>query len=218
MKINYYKVHLKKWLYLTKQEQKGIYPLIIILLLLIVTPELYDVLYAREKNIRFLESIQVEVIEAGKELQKQNNVKLLQKDSVQKPKLIYPVNLNTADSTTIVALYRIGPGLTHKILEYREQLGGFVNLNQLTEIWGFDEDILFDLKGKITVSPFQVKRFKLNNVTLDQLQTHPYFKFKLSRIIINYRTQHGPYNSLQSLKEIPVVDDSVYKRITLYLE
>jgi competence protein ComEA len=133
-------------------------------------------------------------------------------------KTVYPVNLNEADSLTILSLYRIGPGLTHRILEYRTKLGGFKSLEQLTEIWGFDEDILYDLKGKIYVDSTQARIFNLNTVTADDLKTHPYFKYKLSNILINYRQQHGPYKTLQELRNTGVVNDSVYYRITRYLK
>ncbi|MFN9520380.1 MAG: helix-hairpin-helix domain-containing protein [Bacteroidota bacterium] len=133
-------------------------------------------------------------------------------------KTVYPVNLNEADSLTILSLYRIGPGLTHRILEYRTKLGGFKSLEQLTEIWGFDEDILYDLKGKIYVDSTQAHIFNLNTVTADDLKTHPYFKYKLSNILINYRQQHGPYKTLQELRNTGVVNDSVYYRITRYLK
>jgi competence protein ComEA len=133
-------------------------------------------------------------------------------------KIAYPVNLNDADSLTILSLYRIGPSLTHRILEYRTKLGGFKSLDQLTEIWGFDEDILYDLKDKIYVDSTQARIFNLNTVTADELKTHPYFKYKLSNILINYRTQHGPYKNLQELRNTGVVNDSVYFRITRYLK
>jgi DNA uptake protein ComE-like DNA-binding protein len=135
-----------------------------------------------------------------------------------KKKLNYPIELNTADSNTIVALYRIGPSLTHRIIDYRDKLGGFKSLSQLNEIWGFDEDILYDLQGKIYVDSTKARIFNLNTVTADELKTHPYFKYKLSNVIINYRTQHGPYKSLAELKETGVVNDSVYQRITRYLK
>jgi DNA uptake protein ComE-like DNA-binding protein len=127
------------------------------------------------------------------------------------------VELNTADSSDLVALYRIGPATAARIIDYRNKLGGFVRLNQLTEIWGFDEDILFDLNGKIMVDPGKVTTYDLNTVTAEQLKTHPYFKYKLSNAIINFRTQHGSFNKLEDLRKIVIINDSVYNRITLYL-
>lgn len=138
-------------------------------------------------------------------------------DSTAKRKSNAIVEINSADSIQLVNLYRIGPALAHRILEYRNKLGGFLELEQLQEVWGFDEDILYDLKGRITVNPALAKRMELNTVTVEELKLHPYFKFKLTNAIINYRNQHGAFQSLQDLKNIVLVNDSVYARITRYV-
>jgi competence protein ComEA len=129
-----------------------------------------------------------------------------------------PIELNSADTTELIALYKIGPSMARRIVEHREKLGGFLTLEQLTEIWGFDEDILYDLRGKIYVDASKAKIHNVNTVALDELKTHPYFKYKLSNAIINYRTQHGPYHSLTDLKKIILVNDSIYNNITKYLK
>lgn len=126
------------------------------------------------------------------------------------------LELNTADSIQLVRLYRIGPALAHRILDYRTRLGGFVSLEQLLEIWGFDEDILYDLQGKISVNPALATRINLNTIELDQLKTHPYFKFKLSQAIVNYRLQHGKFGSVNELKNIRIVNDSILGLVKRY--
>lgn len=128
-----------------------------------------------------------------------------------------PLELNTADSAQLVALYKIGPAMAHRILEYRSRLHGFVSLDQLKEIYGFDEDILYDLKGKIRIDPNKAVRWNLNTVEKETLQGHPYFKYKLSNAIVNYRNQHGPFLQLTDLKKIVLVNDSIYRNITQYL-
>jgi DNA uptake protein ComE-like DNA-binding protein len=139
-------------------------------------------------------------------------------DSVKhKAKNSKPVELNSADTNALIALYRIGPAMARRIVEHRDKLGGFLSLNQLTEIYGFDEDILYDLQGKIYVDATKAKVYDVNTVSLDELKTHPYFKYKLSNAIVNYRTQHGSYKELSDLKKIVIVNDSIYQNITKYL-
>jgi len=128
-----------------------------------------------------------------------------------------PLEINTADTNALIALYRIGPGLARRIVEYRNKLGGYLQLVQLTEIYGFDEDILYDLKGKIYVDASKAKIYNLNTVSLDELKTHPYFKYKLSSAIVNYRAQHGSYQSLNDLKKIVIINDSIFNNISQYL-
>jgi competence protein ComEA len=133
----------------------------------------------------------------------------------KKPKF-QVLEINSADSISLVKLYRIGPKLASKVIAYRESLGGFLNLNQLTEIYGFDEDILFDLKDKITLDTSNTKRINLNAITEEALKVHPYFKYKLARVITNYRNQHGKFNNFSDLLKIIIINDSILERIKIY--
>lgn len=134
----------------------------------------------------------------------------------QKQKSHIPLELNTADSLSLVNLYLIGPTLASKIMAYRNKLGGFLNLNQLTEIYGFNEDILYDLEGKIWVDSSKAKHINLNTITEDELKSHPYFKYKMARVIVNYRNQHGNYKNINELLQIKIINDSILDRIKIY--
>lgn len=139
------------------------------------------------------------------------------RDSLSKKREpLAPIELNSADSAQLVKLYRIGPLLAGKIIDYRNKLGGFLNLNQLTEIFGFDEDILYDLQGKIYVDAKKAKKLNLNTVSEEELKAHPYFKYKLARVITNYRKQHGSYKNYNDLLQIKIINDSILDKIKVY--
>ena len=55
-------------------------------------------------------------------------------------------DLNSADSTTLCAIFGIGNVLSHRILDYRNRLGGFVSFNQLNEIYGLDSCRIDEIK------------------------------------------------------------------------
>jgi competence protein ComEA len=172
-------------------------------------------LYGIDKNI--IESI-IPLVEIRNENKPYQNSSL-KFDSLNKnksKKVFEVLEINEADSESLVKLYRIGPSLASKIINYRSKLGGFLYLNQLTEIWGFDEDILYDLHGKIKVDASKAERLNLNNLDLGTLKQHPYYKFKLSQAIINYRLQHGNFKSMSDLKNIRIVNDSIFKLISMY--
>ena len=145
-----------------------------------------------------------------------NNKNVIDTLNYKKKGKIQVLEINTADSVSLVKLYRIGPKLAAKIIAYREKLGGFLNLHQLTEIYGFDEDILYDLQDKITVDSSKAKRINLNTISEEELKNHPYFKYKLARVITNYRNQHGKYNSYNDLLKIKIINDSILDRIKIY--
>ena len=57
-----------------------------------------------------------------------------------------PVNLNTADAAELDLLPGIGETLAGRILEYREQIGGFIQVEQLLEVQGIGEKTLKKLR------------------------------------------------------------------------
>lgn len=144
----------------------------------------------------------------------------LKDSSYTKKKYTTPkiLELNTCDSLELVALPKIGPYMAHKILQYRIQLGGFYRIEQLTEIYGFQEDWLFDLESRLHVDPSLRVKVDVNQVSFEQLKKHPYFKITLSRAIVQYRVQHGAYTTLSDLKKIKLVNDSIYQLIVPYCD
>ncbi|MFN4082704.1 MAG: ComEA family DNA-binding protein [Bacteroidia bacterium] len=225
---------IKTYFYYNKQELKSIYILLGLILLVSLSSTFYN-WFVTAEPILFEQKLIETLAQQNQNDENENNLAKevfnpkynLEKpkpdkkqyfiiDSIKPKKYQAPLDINLADSIQLVALYRIGPALASKIIQYREKLGGYYNLNQLTEIWGFDPDILYDLDGKIFVSSNYIKPFNLNTVELEELKKHPYFKFKLSQAIVNYRYQHGPYKQLSDLKNIKIVTDSIINIIKPY--
>lgn len=128
-----------------------------------------------------------------------------------------PVEINSADSASLVKLYGIGPKMASKIIDYRNRSGGFFTLHQLTEIYGMDEGLLDELKGKIQVNASNVRYININTVSLETLKQHPYLRHKIANAIINYRTQHGWYKQVEDLKKIVILPDSTYQKLLPYI-
>jgi competence protein ComEA len=62
-----------------------------------------------------------------------------------------PLNLNTATLEQLDTLSGIGPLTAQKILEYREELGGFGSVEELGEIPGIGEKRLASLREEVTL-------------------------------------------------------------------
>jgi competence ComEA-like helix-hairpin-helix protein len=62
------------------------------------------------------------------------------------------ININTADSATLVRLKGIGPATASKILDRIRKKGPFKNIDQLKEVRSFPEETLEILKKHLAVS------------------------------------------------------------------
>ena len=62
-----------------------------------------------------------------------------------------PVNLNTATAEQLDTLDGVGPTTAQKIIDYREQHGGFGSVNELDRIPGIGEKRMAALRDQVTV-------------------------------------------------------------------
>jgi competence ComEA-like helix-hairpin-helix protein len=127
------------------------------------------------------------------------------------------VNINTADSSELRKLYGIGPVLAGRIVKYRNALGGFHDTLQILEVYGVKDSIFFWNKGRIKCSG-PLNRIDLNQISLKELYKHYYFDYRTSKIIVNFRNNHGHFKEAKDLKKIHVLTDSIYNMIIPYCD
>lgn len=130
-----------------------------------------------------------------------------------------PVELNDADSATLVAVRGIGPSFARGIIKYRDRLGGYATLDQLAEVYILKDkpDAVERIRGKLTADPLLIKRINLNSCTEEELGPHPYCGWKLAKALIAYRKQHGPYANVAAISNCVLVTDSIRARLAPYL-
>lgn len=127
-------------------------------------------------------------------------------------------DINTADTTTLIRLKGIGSKLSVRILRFRDALGGFHSTNQYNEIFGLDSLAIGELRKYAKIQT-PVQKIAINTVTPESLNKHPYFRNKkLTYVLENYRSQHGPYRSADDLQATKVIDEETLAKILPYLE
>lgn len=137
------------------------------------------------------------------------------------PKTVYTqisFDINTADTTALIALRGIGGKLAGRIIKFRDGLGGIINLDQYKEIYGLDSVALKSLHEQTFVSKnFHPKKINLKTATLMELQTHPYLSRKEAQIIFNFIKQHPEISSPKDLEGIRVISKEKRDMLMPYL-
>lgn len=128
-----------------------------------------------------------------------------------------PIDVNDADSTTFTRLPGIGAGLSRRIIKYREKLGGFYSADQVAETFGLPDSTYHKIRPSLNIGSHAIKKININIATADELKAHPYIRYLLAKVIVEYRNQHGVYTSPSDIKHIMLVNDSIYKKLSPYL-
>lgn len=132
-----------------------------------------------------------------------------------KAKLV--VEINSADSAELVKLNGIGPAFASRIIKYRKLLGGFVQKQQLQEVYGLDSLKFQQIEENIKLDPGKIAKLNLNTVSAEELRKHPYFKYKLVNAIVQYRQRHGSFKNVEELKKIYLIDQETFEKIQPYV-
>jgi DNA uptake protein ComE-like DNA-binding protein len=128
------------------------------------------------------------------------------------------VDINHADSATLTTLSGIGPVFASRICKYRERLGGFIEVEQLKEVYKFSEDAYNEVHAYIKADSDDVKKMNINFAEINELKNHPYCTYESARKIVDYRSAKGYIASLEMLVADLVIDSTTYLRLKPYLK
>jgi DNA uptake protein ComE-like DNA-binding protein len=129
------------------------------------------------------------------------------------------IDINNADTTDLIALKGIGSKLSIRIIKYREKLGGFVNKNQYTEIFGLDSTAIAALNEHTIISQeFFPRKINIQINLLDEWKKHPYLNYREALMIHNYLKAHPEANTFEHLKNIREINAEKLYKLKPYLE
>jgi len=148
-----------------------------------------------------------------KKLTKKDSLFLKQKEL--KKELI--VELNSADTTLLMQVNGIGRGYAKGIIYYRQLTGGFVSVDQLSEIYGMRKENLERIRPFCKVDQDLVRKIKVNVAGVERLKNHPYLNFYQSRAIYELRRRKGKLKSIADLNALPEFNPESLAKIAPYL-
>lgn len=126
------------------------------------------------------------------------------------------LELNAADSAALEALPFIGPTLAGRVIRFRDALGGFVEIEQLQEVYGLDSLAYAVVSQRVHVDAQAVSPLCADTASWSALRRHPYIGVAGARAIERYRASHA-LHSVDELADHPPIGDSLVQRWRPYL-
>lgn len=127
------------------------------------------------------------------------------------------LELNSADSIALESVRGIGPAFASRIIRFRKRLGGFYRKEQLLEVYGMDTVKYNQLKDLIRVDTALITKINLNTFTFDEIRRFPYLTYKQMNAIIQFRSQHGLFKSIDELMKIAILNEEIIRKIEPYI-
>ena len=133
-------------------------------------------------------------------------------------KAIPIVDLNTVDSTSLVELPQIGGYMASRILEFRDKLGGFVNMEQLRDVKGMDEARFATIQPYIIIGETEIRKVDVNRADFKTLVHHPYLSYEQVKRIFNQREKRGMIKNWAQLEALIKEEGDVNPLLEYYVK
>ncbi|TCO09785.1 helix-hairpin-helix domain-containing protein [Natronoflexus pectinivorans] len=127
------------------------------------------------------------------------------------------ISINLADTAHWQLLRGIGPVLSRRIVAYRRALGGFVDINQISEVYGISPVLFSDIKPYLVLDTIVVNPININTASVRQLREHPYLSFFHAKEIVDYRQKNGNIRNLNEIETLKELSDLSWERMRFYL-
>ena len=136
-------------------------------------------------------------------------------DSVVKP--IPLLEINSASKEDLIELNGVGEFYAKQILKYKNELGGFVFMEQVLEVWKMRLETYEKLLPQLSIDTNKIKKINVNTCSLEDLRSHPYLDYYQANSIIKMRMQKDGYNELKEILESKLINEEEFQRLLPYL-
>ncbi len=126
------------------------------------------------------------------------------------------LNLRTVDTTELKMIRGIGSYRARQIVRYREQLGGFMCVEQIMEVESMAE-VTDSVLMHFYIDSVIVNPLNINQIGVRQLSRHPYLRFEQAKAIYELRRKKVRLNSIEELRELDCLSEEDILKLAPYL-
>lgn len=155
----------------------------------------------------------------GKSLQSNNSNSFPVKVKDHNEKNNQIKDLNKVSAEELMSINGIGDVLSHRIVKFRDLLGGFVVEKQLNHVYGLEPEVVKRIldRFKILESP-SISKININRASPYDLSKLVYIKYEVASRIVDYREMNGGIDSFDELIKIEDFPAERIDIIELYLQ
>lgn len=225
---------LREWYLLPRGEQRALLGVSLLLLLSLILRICVQILPGREAP--GVEEFEREAKAMMAAFAKVDSMEQIREDSVHRlrtapsnhspsyasyeeaDKQFRPLDINRADSVGLLPLPGIGPVFAGRIIKYRNLLGGFVSVEQLSEVYGMPSETVDLIRNKVFIDSTAVQRIRIDSASFGELLRHPYLEYEEVRALVEYRDFKKHISSAQELDANQILHDSTLNKIDGYFD
>lgn len=134
------------------------------------------------------------------------------------PEKTVEIDINTATPEQWKSLPGIGEVLAARIIKYREHAGGFISADQIKKTYGLSDSTFQLILPFLKVKPETLPKLDINKASAYDLRMRLNVPENIARAIIVYRRQNGDFQSVEDLKKLVLITDSLFVRIVPRIE
>jgi DNA uptake protein ComE-like DNA-binding protein len=215
-----------------KSERRGIVALLGILSFLMMGIQVMPY-YSKQETLEFLDENLVQSsdystnredirndtsVQALRATPQQSNSSNSQPNFQVRERKPFSVQANTCDTLDLQQIRGIGSATSHRIIQYRERLGGSVRKEQLLEVWGIDSSRYEQIQSAFIIDKKNIRKLNINTATIRDLQRHPYLDYYQAKAIVQTRDNQGLYENISDILKLTLIDQETFNLIRDYLE
>lgn len=123
------------------------------------------------------------------------------------------IDVGTADTSQLKLIPGIASKRAARIVAYRNQLGGFVNVEQAMEAIEMPDTVM----KYMTLAPQPVRKIDVNHLSVQQMMKHPYLNFYQAKAIFEHRRNKGDLKSIEELEHLEGFKPTDIDRLRPYI-